>query len=96
MLPWKCATALFLGMLSCRPAFYDSGSILVSNSYILCDLESLFEISVRKRTFTIYERLFSRLFHMIRYNTVYLTCSKKLMDSQLSLPHFPALKGKRA
>ena len=28
-----------------------------------------------------------RTFHYIRYDSVYLTCSKKLTDSQLSLPH---------
>ena len=33
--------------------------------------------------------------HTIRYDTVYLTCSKKLTDSQLSLPHGMNKKCKR-
>jgi len=31
--------------------------------------------------------VFSLLYDTIRYDSVYLTCSKKLTGSQLSLPH---------
>jgi len=31
--------------------------------------------------------LYTKLQYVIRYDTVYLTCSKKLTSSQLSLPH---------
>jgi len=37
----------------------------------------------------------SILYATIRYDTVYLTCSKKLTDSQLSLPHGMNKKCKR-
>ena len=37
--------------------------------------------------FTCYQRFNDNVVDTIRYDSVYLTCSKKLTGSQLSLPH---------
>jgi len=61
----------------------------IDNNRIGCDVNVVYEIanSGEGREAKLNYRLFWYRPYTIRYDSVYLTCSKKLTGSQLSLPH---------
>ena len=63
-------------------------AIRYSANFFIRQIQNVYlQIALLRRGFSTPDQILELSVVTIRYDTVYLTCSKKLTDSQLSLPH---------